>query len=308
MKLSIVSPIYLAENTVFELVNRLHKSLSIITNDYEIILVEDGSPDNSWNKIKQICSYDSKTLGIQLSRNFGQHYAITAGLEASSGDWIVVMDCDLQDRPEEIPLLFEKTNEGVEIIYACREIRKDNFFKKISSKVFYKTFGYLTDSKQDESIANFGIYHRKAIQAVLEMNDYVRFFPIMIQWVGFNSTKVNISHGERKIGKSTYSWKKLIQLAFDNIVSFSDKPLRVAIKLGFIISLLSFVAGLYYLWKYFNGKIEVLGFTSIIISICFFSGLNMSILGIVGIYLGKVFDKVKGRPTYIVSNKINVSK
>lgn len=308
MKLSIVSPIYLAENTVFELVNRLHKSLSIITNDYEIILVEDGSPDNSWNKIKQICSYDSKTLGIQLSRNFGQHYAITAGLEASSGDWIVVMDCDLQDRPEEIPLLFEKTNEGVEIIYARREIRKDNFFKKISSKVFYKTFGYLTDSKQDESIANFGIYHRKAIQAVLEMNDYVRFFPIMIQWVGFNSAKVNISHGERKIGKSTYSWKKLIQLAFDNIVSFSDKPLRVAIKLGFIISLLSFVAGLYYLWKYFNGKIEVLGFTSIIISICFFSGLNMSILGIVGIYLGKVFDKVKGRPTYIVSNKINVSK
>jgi len=305
LKISIISPVYRAQNLVVELVERLENSLSQIFNQYEIILVEDGSPDNSWEEIENICAQNKNVKGIKLSRNFGQHYAITAGLASATGEWIVVMDCDLQDQPEEIPKLFNKTKEGYDIVYAQRELRQDGVFKKISSKLFYKTFGYLTDSKQDPSIANFGIYHQKVIQSILSMNDHVRFFPTMVQWVGFKSAKINVEHSSRAEGKSSYSWRKLINLAVNNIIAFSDKPLRLTIRLGLIIATLSFLSGLIYIYRYINGEIKVLGFASIVISIWFLSGLIIFILGIIGIYLGKTFDKVKERPTYIISKRIN---
>ncbi len=307
-RLSVVSPVYLAEELIDELTNRLHQTLKNICDDYEIILVEDGSPDNSWQRIQSLCKKDARVKGIKLSRNFGQHYAITAGLEKAQGKWVVVMDCDLQDKPEEIPLLYAKTNDNYAIVYACRAVRKDGFIKRISSKLFYSLFGYLTESKQDSSIANFGIYHKEVIAAILKMKDHVRYFPTMVQWVGFSSAKVNVDHGHREHGKSSYSWKKLINLAFNNIIAFSDKPLRITIKLGFTISFVSFCIGVYYLFKYSTGSIEVLGYTSLIISIWFLSGLIIFILGILAIYIGKIFDKVKNRPTFIVSDKINIDE
>lgn len=305
MKVSVVSPVYRAQNLIDELVERLENSLSKIFEDYEIILVEDGSPDKSWEAIEKICANNQKVKGIKLSRNFGQHYAITAGLANANGDWVVVMDCDLQDQPEEIPKLYNKAKEGYDIVYAQRELRQDSVLKKVSSKLFYKTFGYLTDSKQDPSIANFGIYKNKVIQSILAMNDHVRFFPTMVQWVGFKSAKINVEHSSRAEGKSSYSWRKLINLAIDNIIAFSDKPLRLTIRLGLFIAVLSFIFGLVYIYKYLNGEIKVLGFASIIISIWFLSGLIIFILGIIGIYLGKAFDKVKERPTYIISRMLN---
>lgn len=306
MKISIVSPVYLAENLIHQLVSRLHDTLTSICDDYEIILVEDGSPDNSWKVINTICKSDNKVKAIKLSRNFGQHYAITAGLNMATGDWIVVMDCDLQDIPEEIPKLVDKAIEGYDIVFAQRENRQDNFLKKISSKVFYIIFSYLTDTKQDSSIANFGIYHKNVISALLSMNDYIRYFPTMVQWVGFNSTKITVNHGRREEGESSYSWSSLIKLATRNIIAFSDKPLRLTIKIGFVMSVISFLIGLIYIIQFFMGKIEVIGFASIIISLTFFSGLIILTLGIVGIYLGKIFEQVKQRPTYIIDKKMNV--
>ncbi|WP_262922149.1 glycosyltransferase family 2 protein [Aquimarina acroporae] len=307
MEISIVSPVYMAENLVHELVNRLNSTLTSVCDNYEIILVEDGSPDRSWEAIDEICNNNKNVKGIKLSRNFGQHYAITAGLANARGNWIIVMDCDLQDRPEEIPKLYKKVLEGYEIVYAQREQRQDNIFKKLSSKIFYKTFGYLTNSKQDPSIANFGIYKKSVIHAILSMKDYVRFFPTMVQWVGFESTKINVEHSTRASGKSSYSWRKLIHLAIDNIISFSDKPLKLTIRLGLTIAAISFLSGLFYMYKYFNGEIKVLGFASIVISIWFLSGLIIFILGVIGMYLGKSFDQVKERPNYIISKKINMS-
>ncbi|WP_299901537.1 glycosyltransferase family 2 protein [uncultured Aquimarina sp.] len=306
IKISIVSPVYLAENLVNTLVERLHKSLSSFGDHYEIILVEDGSPDKSWEQIDKICKTDKNVKGIKLSRNFGQHYAITAGLSHANGEWIVVMDCDLQDKPEEILQLFNKATEGYDIVYAQRRERQDNIFKKLSSKIFYKTFGYLTNSKQDASIANFGIYSNKVIKSVLSMKDHVRFFPTMVQWVGFKSTKIYVKHGLREEGESSYSWGKLIRLAIDNIISFSDKPLRLTIRLGLSIASISFLSGIFYLYRYLIGEIKVLGFASIIISIWFLSGLIIFILGIIGAYIGKTFDRVKKRPTYIISEKKNL--
>lgn len=308
MNISIVSPVYLGQKLVPKLVERIKKSMSIISDNYEIILIDDGSPDNSWEAIQKACENDVYVKGIKLSRNFGQHYAITAGLKSAQGEWIVVMDCDLQDQPEEIGRLLEKTNEGFDIVYAQRKIRQDGFFKILSSKVFYKVFGYLTDTTQDHSIANFGVYHKNVINAVLSMNDYTRYFPTMIQWVGFNSTKVLVEHSPRMEGSSSYSWRKLTKLALDNIIAFSDKPLRLTIKLGFGLSILSFITGLIYLYQYSTGRIKVMGYTSIIVAITFSSGLIISTLGLIGLYLGKTFDQTKQRPTYIVGETVNIDE
>lgn len=305
MKISVVSPIYKGEKYLEELVIRVESELKKFADDYEIILVEDCGPDNSWDKIVKVCKENQKVKGIKLSRNFGQHYAITAGLEHSSGDWVVVMDCDLQDVPEEIGNLFDKTKEGFDIVFARRVERMDSFFKRQSSRVFYKTFGYLTDTNQDSTIANFGIYSNKVVEAILSMKDSIRYFPTMSQWVGFSKGYLDVKHAAREEDASSYSWKSLLNLAFNNIIAFSDKPLRLTVKLGVIISLLSFLLGIYTLIQHALGKVTEVGYTSLILSIWFLSGLIIIVLGIIGIYVGKTFDKVKDRPVYIVDKVLN---
>jgi dolichol-phosphate mannosyltransferase len=304
--LSIVSPVYRAENILDILVEEILKAVSAITMDFELILVEDGSPDGSWERIVVQCALDKRVKGIKLSRNFGQHNAITAGLSAARGEWVVVMDCDLQDRPEEIPNLYQWAQDGWDIVFARRMIRRDGFWKKASSRVFYAVFSFLTDTKHDGSIANFGIYHRKVIAAILSMKDYTRYFPTMSQWVGFKRTYLDVQHARRVEGKSSYNWSKLIKLAFDNIIAFSDKPLRLTVYFGLFIVSFSFFLGIIYLFKYYMGHIVVLGFTSLIISIWFLSGVVIATLGIVGLYIGKTFDKVKDRPVYIVQEYQNL--
>lgn len=308
IKLSIVSPVYKSEKIVDELISRLNTVIATQGIAFEIILVEDGSGDNTWKSICEVCKQHSHVKGVKLSRNFGQHYAITCGLEMAKGDWIVVMDCDLQDRPEEIPKLLKKALEGYEIVFAQREQRKDVFLKRITSKLFYFLFSYLTGTKQDASIANFGIYHKKAIQSVLSMQDGIRYFPTLIQWVGFEKAKVKVNHDCRFEGKSSYTWGKLIGLATRNIVSFSNKPLEFFVRLGLVVSFISFITGLVYLYNYFTGKITVLGFTSIIITITFLSGIIILCLGIMGIYLGNIFEQVKQRPLFIVQEKLNADE
>ena len=196
-------------------------------------------------KDREICKSNKKVVGLKLSRNFGQHYAITAGLEQAKGEWIVVMDCDLQDRPDEIPNLYHKALEGYDLVFAQRTIRIDSFYKRISSKVFYAIFSYMTDTKQDSSIANFGIYHHRCIKALLSMNDHIRFFPTMSRWTGFNQIKLPVKHSERFEGNTSYSFTKLLQLAFNNMIAFSDKPLSIMVKLGAIIATLSYSLALY---------------------------------------------------------------
>jgi len=308
MKISVVSPVYMAENLIEELSSRLQTSLSMITDEYEIILVEDGSKDLSWIKIMDLAKSNKKIKGIKLSRNFGQHNAITCGLSVAKGEWVILIDCDLQDKPEEIPTLYSKAIEGYDIVFAQRENRKDSFFKKQSSKLFYKVFSYMTDTKQDSSIANFGIYNKKVVESVLSMNEYFRYFPIMIQWVGFNSTKIKVQHSARFEGKSTYNFSKLLKLALNNIISYSDKPLKLIVKFGLMISILSFLIGSWYFYKSLTGQIIVMGFSSIIITTSFFSGIIILTLGLVGIYTGKVFEESKHRPNYLIDKKININE
>jgi polyisoprenyl-phosphate glycosyltransferase len=306
VKISVVSPVYGSPALISILCDRLHKALGSLTESYEIILVFDDPPDDGWQRIHEECKKDHRVKGIQLSRNFGQHYAITAGLANVSGEWIAVMDCDLQDQPEEIPNLFNKAMEGYDLVFARRINRRDSFVKKMTSKMFYSVFGYMTDSNQDASIANFGVYHHLVIQAVLSMKDKVRYFPTMAQWVGFKRTSISVAHSERQEGKSSYTWRRLFHLALDNIIVFSDKPLRLTVKLGIIVSLGSFTVGCVFFLRYLFGGIIVSGFTSLILSIWFLSGTIIFLLGVIGIYLGRMFDQVKDRPTYIVREKLNV--
>lgn len=305
MNISIVSPIYKGENMLNELVSRIEAAVSTITNDYEIILVNDQSPDNSWEVIQRICASNKKIKGINLSRNFGQHYAITAGLSKTSGEWVVVMDCDLQDRPEEIPNLYKKAQEGYDSVFAQRIERQDTFSKRLSSTVFYWIFSFLTETKQDKSVANFGIYHRRVVNAILSMGDSIRYFPIMAQWVGFHKFYLPVQHSERLEGTSGYSLYKLLKLASDNMIGFSDKPLRLMLNFGFYIVVFSLLFALWNFFKWAMGWIVVDGYTTMVISIWLAVGIITMMIGVVGIYIGKIFDRVKGRPTFIIGNTIN---
>mgnify|MGYP000230160624 FL=1 len=302
--ISIVSPVYRAEKILPILVSEINLVMERIGEDYEIILVDDRSPDNSWEVMKVLSSQNPKIKSIRLSRNFGQHSAIFAGLTRAKGDWVVVMDCDMQDQPKEIAKLYKKALEGYDIVLGQRENRKDKFLKKLTSRLFYKVFNYLSGANFDNNVANFGIYHQKTIKSILDMKDYVKFFSLFINWIGFKSVSIPIEHGEREEGKSTYSVGRLFKQAFNVIISFSDKPLRLFINFGLSISILSFVLGIYYLYLSITHKITQPGFSSLILSIWFLSGIIISCIGIVGVYLGKTFDQTKGRPTFIIDEEV----
>lgn len=304
--ISIVSPVYRGEKMVAELVRRNVESVSTITDDYEIILVNDASPDNSWEEIVKQCELNSKVKGINLSRNFGQHYAITAGLHYAKGKWVVVMDCDLQDRPEEIPNLYNKAIGGYDIVYARRVSRKDSFIKKQSSNWFYKVFNWLSGLESDNTIANFGIYRRCVVEELNKMPEKVRFFPTLVHYLGFKCSAIDVQHAERVEGKSSYSFRNLFKLGFDVIVANSNKPLRLVVGLGFGMATFSFLLALYNLIAKWVGIIKVPGYTTTVFSIWFVGGLILFVMGIWGIYIGKIFDQVKGRQLFVVMDKINV--
>ncbi len=304
MHISVVSPVYKAPKILPELVARLEKSLSCITDSFEVILVDDGCPWNSWTVIEDLAQTYGFIKGIKLSRNFGQQYAITAGLDHAQGHWVVVMDCDLQDQPEEIYKLYHAAQNNFDIVLAARERRKDNVLKKGLSKVFYWLLSYLSGAKYDYRVANFGIYSSTVINNINQFRESIRFFPGLVQFVGFKSTTLHINHSSRKSGNSSYNIFKLIKLALDVILAYSDKPLRIIIKLGLFVSFVSFVYVAYNIWGWYNNKILVQGFTSLIASIWFLSGIIISTLGVVGLYVGKIFEHVKNRPIYIIEKKI----
>jgi dolichol-phosphate mannosyltransferase len=302
--ISVVIPVYGCDESLIELYDRLTSTLKSIVKKYEIIFIDDCGLGRPWTLIKEISEKDSSVVGIRLSRNFGQHVAITAGLIQSVGDWVVVMDCDLQDKPEEIVRLYDAIQRETDIVFAQRVNRQDSYFKKISSKLFYKFFGYLTDTKLDASIANFGIFHKKVIDAVLLMTEAHKYFPVMVRWVGFSSISIPVSHVSRMHSETSYTFSKLIKLSFGIIMSFSDKPLRLIVKFGFIVSLISALYAVSIAIDVFINGASVAGWSSVMVSMWFIGGVLISIIGVVGLYVGKTFDETKSRPLYIVRDKV----
>lgn len=303
--ISVVSPIYKGEKMLDALVQRISTALSPLTEHYEIILVNDHSLDLSWDKICKICSDDKRVKGIELSRNFGQHYAISAGLAHASGEWVVVMDCDLQDRPEEIPHLYAKAQEGWDIVFARRVNRRDTWFKRFQSHAFHSVYNWLSGMQSDETIANFGIFHRNVIQAFNSMPEKARSFGSLIGYLGFRTSTLDVQHDARGEGSSGYTFAKLIKLSTDVIISNSNKPLRMAISMGFLMSSLALLLAVYNVVAKLVGIIRVSGYTTTVFSIWFVGGLLLFVMGILGLYIGKIFDQVKDRPLFIIRSKLN---
>ena len=305
--ISVIIPVYGCDESLSELCERLTVSLESMVKKYEILLIDDCGVGNTWKIIQNITKRNGSVKGIRLSRNFGQHIAITAGLEESIGSWVVVMDCDLQDKPEEIVKLYEKAQSGVDIVFAQRVDRQDSFFKKSASKLFYRVLGYLTETKLDYSVANFGIYDRKVINAVLSMKEVHKFFPVMVRWVGFSSASIKVSHADRIYGDTVYTLRSLIALSFGVMLSFSDKPLRLIVKFGFIVSFVSAIYALSIVIDVLLNGATVAGWSSMMASLWLIFGILMSIVGVVGLYVGRTFDETKSRPVYIVDKQTNHS-
>lgn len=298
--LSVVIPVYKAENCLDELYLRLRLALESISNNFEIILVEDCGGDRSWQEIERLARADPRVRGLQFSRNFGQHYGITAGIDYCRGDWVVVMDCDLQDRPEEIPRLYAKALEGYDVVLALRGQRQDPIVKRMTSWLFYRTFSYLADIKYDGNSGNFRIMSSKVVKNFRRMGEQLRFFGGLVQWMGFPTAAIEVKHSERLEGKSTYTLAKLVKLASETIIAYSDKPLRIGMRIGFTMATLSFAYGsftLIHAWLY--GSV-IPGWNSLMVSMYFIGGIVIAMLGILGVYLGKTFDESKRRPLYII--------
>ena len=306
--ISVVIPVYRAEECLEELYRRLKDSLEPISRDFEILLVEDCGGDRSWQIIEDLARRDARVKGIQFSRNFGQHYGITAGLDHCDGDWVVVMDCDLQDRPEEIPRLYAKAREGFDVVLARRGKRADPALKRLGSWLFYRLFSWLAEVEYDGQSGNFCIVSRKVIASLRTMRERLRFFGGLLYWVGFPTAHVDVQHSERHAGKSTYTFAKLRRLALEIIIAHSDKPLRLSVRFGFVLSFCAFVYGVYiFLHALIYGS-PVTGWASLIVSFYFLGGIIIALLGVIGIYLGKTFDETKKRPLYVIRDTANVER
>lgn len=273
-------------------------------DSFEIIMVDDASPDGAWRRINEIAAVHPAVRGLRLSRNFGQHAAISAGLHHARGDKIVVMDCDLQDLPEEIPALLDALQGDVAVALAQRVERRDSVFKRLGSWAFYRLLEWLTDSSHDHAIANFGAYRRDVIDAINAMPETDRFFPLLVRWTGFTAKSVQVSHGRRHDGRSGYSLRQLISLATNVALSFSDKPLRLVIRIGLVFALFALCVVVYSVYAYAVGDIQVAGFTSIIASIWLVGSSILSSVGVLGLYLGRLFNGAKGRPNFIIAEQI----
>ena len=298
MDISVVVPVYGCRAALEELHERLTRTLSKITVNYEIILVNDACPQNSWETIEQLCKKDEKVVGIEMARNFGQIQAITAGLDYSTGEWVVVMDCDLQDRPEEIINLYNKAMEGYDAVFAKRKNRKDSFLKVLVSKVFYKIYSYASDGHYDPEVCNFSIVNRKLVDNYCQMRELHRAYVIYMKWLGFKQTEIEVEHDARKEGKSSYNFKKRLNMALSILTSQSDKLLKLMVMCGFGLTLVSAIVLLALVVNYFVNHVTV-GWTSTIAAICMVGGLLMVSIGVVGVYVGNIFMQVKERPLYV---------
>lgn len=299
--ISVVIPVFKAADCLKELYRRLIQSLEALDVSFEIIMIEDCGGDDSWEIIRELSTLDKRLKGFKLSRNFGQHNALTAGLAQASGSWIVIMDCDLQDKPEDISRLIEKTQEGYEVVIARSIVRRKSWFKHIAANIFYGLFSWLSGYRYEDGVRSFRIMSCKSVDVLKAMPEQMRSIGPLGIWIGFSSTFIDIQLEERHSGKSSYGIRRLLRLALQNIVAFSDKPLRISIIIGFAMAGCAFAYGLYTFISALLHNVGVPGWTSLITSLYFIGGLILANLGVLGVYIGKTFEEAKGRPLYIIS-------
>lgn len=303
--ISVVIPVYRAERILPVLCERLTASLDALHRRYEVVLVDDRSPDRSWEVMRQMVGRYAGIVAVRLSRNFGQHYAITAGLDLVRGEWTVIMDCDLQDQPEEIPRLLASAEGGYDIVLARRTQRGDKHHRGVLSRLFYATFNFLSGYRLDPAVGSFRIMRRNVVEAYRSMREVSRLFGGMIEWLGFETKYVDVEHAPRYEGKSSYNIRSMMHLALDGMIAFSNRPLHLSIGVGILMSFLSAGFGFALIIRFLlDPRIAVPGWLSTVTLTTFIGGLILLNLGILGIYVGRIYDQTKGRPIYVVDQII----
>ena len=300
--LSVVIPLYNEENNVEKLHERIRESLQELQINYEVIFVNDGSKDKTMPLVLKLAQSDPQLRFIDLSRNFGHQLAITAGIEHTKGEYIVVMDGDGQDPPEFIRDLYEKAKSGFEVVYAKRRKRDgENFLKKFTAKAFYRILAKITSIEIPVDTGDFRIIHRRIKEILSQMPEQHKYIRGQIAWIGFNQTYLEYDRQERMSGETKFTYRKMMRFALDGISGFSTWPLKMATISGFVVSAVAFLLILYSLYQKFFGYTER-GWTSMQISILFLGGIQLLGIGILGEYIGRMNDNVKNRPHYIIRN------
>jgi polyisoprenyl-phosphate glycosyltransferase len=300
-EISVVIPLFNEELNMEELYNRLTKSIKTISENYELLFVDDGSIDNTLSIIKSYAGKDKRVRYISFSRNFGHQNAIIAGLHHSTGKAIVIIDGDLQDPPETIPDLYSKFLEGFPVVYAKRKVRKgENFLKKFTAKLFYRTLKKITAIDIPLDTGDFRIISRSVSRHLLKMREKNIFLRGQISWLGFKQVPVEYERLERTKGETKFTYRKMFRFAFDGITSFSNLPLQIATFLGFVFSFIAFLLILYAFYSKWILNEVVTGWTSIMVSSMFIGGIQLLCLGLIGEYISRISIDTKNRPSFII--------
>ncbi len=307
-ELSVIIPIYNEEGNIPDLYKRVKNVTDNMAVTYEMIFINDGSADNSFAMIQQLALADSNVKFINLSRNFGHQIAVTAGLNASKGNAVVIIDADLQDPPELINDLYKKLKEGFQVVYARRNRRAgESFMKKYTAKVFYRLLSRITSIKIPVDTGDFRIIDRKIVDTLKKMPEQQKYLRGQISWIGFKQTYILYDREERFKGETGYTYKKMIRFALDGITSFSNFPLKFATIAGFFVSAISFLLSVYALYTRFVTRDYVPGWTSLILAVLFIGGVQLISIGIIGEYISRLSANVRNRPLYIV-NETNIDE
>ena len=300
-RLSVAIPLHNEEAVIPELLSRLGKVLnSIDGGPHEIVLVDDGSMDATAALLEEAARHDPRLIVVVLSRNFGHQAALTAALDHVSGDAVILMDADLQDRPEAVPLFLEKYGQGYDVVYARRMNRKEPFWLRASYKAYYQLLETISDMKIPIDAGDFGLVSRRVVKELQRMPEHHRYLRGLRSWVGFRQIGIDVERDQRFAGKPKYNLRRLFKLAFDGIFSFSTVPIRAASLLGLFTLAASSIYALYTLYAKLVLHISPQGFTAIIVLVIFLSGVQLTFLGVIGEYLGRVYEEAKTRPVYVV--------
>ncbi|MFC2155315.1 glycosyltransferase family 2 protein [Acidobacteriota bacterium] len=303
---SIVVPVYNEEEVVHESYKQLKEVMDGLHENYELIFINDGSKDKTADILKDFCKKDKRLKLIDFSRNFGHQVAISAGMDSAEGDAVVVIDADLQDPPQVIPQMIDRWKEGYDVVYGKRMKRQgETIFKKLTAAAFYRFLKKMTDVDIPVDVGDFRLIDRSVCAAMKKIKERNRFVRGLISWLGFKQGEVLFERKERYAGTTKYPLRKMIRFALNGVFSFSYKPLKIATFLGILASAAGFFYLIYALYQKFFTDATITGWTSLVSLILIFNGLILFILGIIGEYLGRIYDESKNRPLYVIREQVN---
>jgi dolichol-phosphate mannosyltransferase len=303
VELSVVIPVYGCAATLRALYERLSAVLSSLTSSYEVVLVDDRSPDGAWEVLSELAASDSRVKTMRLSRNFGQHAAITAGLARAAGRFTVVMDCDLQDPPEEIPRLYTQALQGYDVVLTRRSRRQQPLLRRVSGSLYFRARKALVGGNLENNMSNLSVLSRKVVDAYLRLGEQNRQYLLIVDWLGFEQTMIDIEQDPRYTGRSSYTWSALLRVAIDGIFFQSTRVLRWIVFTGFVIAGLGLGLLAYLVVAFLVGE-KLAAWTAVSMLILLMAGVITIATGVASLYIGKIFDQVKGRPLYVVDTEV----